>query len=230
MIFPVLKLEKIVQVDDKTRLDGLSSHISPDEADITLIEIEPETAVGFIDVTSTQFLDWQYSSNGDKTVSLRITTDGAPTTITKDLTIISVADDNLFSADSDLIDYEDDILNYVRDGRNSFLDKHRTAQEIILNDLDANEYWKQDGTRYEAADIVDIQEFKQWSIFTTLKVIFRSLSNQNDDLYATKANMYSGRATSAKKRAVFRLDSDGDGSINENTEKENNQVTRLIRG
>jgi hypothetical protein len=230
MIFPVLKTENVVQIDDQTRLDATSSYTSPDETSITLIEIEPETGVGFIDVTSERYLDWQYPSSGTKTVTVRVTTDSTPTTSTKDIEVKTKEEDNLFSLDTDLVNYEDDILSYVRDGRNSFIDKHRTSQEIILNDLDANKFWKEDGTRYTAGDIVDIQEFKQWSIFLTLKVICRSLSNQVDDLWDRKANEYSSRSTSAKKRAVFRLDADGDNEINEKTEKFDNQVARLIRG
>lgn len=230
MIFPTLKTEDVVQLNDKTRLDGTGSYLSPDESAITLIEIEPEASAGYFDVTTNKYLDWQYSTAGLKAATIRITTDSTPTSYAAGITAISVDDDNLFSADTDLVDYEDDILNYIRSGRNSFLDKHRAAQRIILNDLDSNKYWKEDGSRYEAADIVDIQEFKQWSIFLTLKIIFRTLSNAKDDIFDTKSHTYNGRATSAKKRATFRLDFDGDGEISEDTEKISNQVTYLIKG
>ncbi len=83
-IFPNLKLEDIVQINDKTRLDA-SKSFTADEAAVTLVEIEPESAAGFIDITPTvatnskqYFLDWSYSGTSRTvTVSVRITTDGA---------------------------------------------------------------------------------------------------------------------------------------------------------
>jgi len=42
MIFGVLELEKVIQIDDRTRLDASKSYTTPDEGDITLIEIQPE--------------------------------------------------------------------------------------------------------------------------------------------------------------------------------------------
>ena len=88
-IFGVLHLEKTVQENDKTRLDVSQSFASSDEADIILVEVEPFGSNGFIDVTTDLFLDWAYAADGTKTVSVRITTDGAPTTATKDLLVIT---------------------------------------------------------------------------------------------------------------------------------------------
>ena len=56
-IFPNAELEEVVQVDDKTRLDARKSFVSKDEADVTLIEVEPEAGSGFIDVTGSSFKD-----------------------------------------------------------------------------------------------------------------------------------------------------------------------------
>ena len=229
MIFPVLKTEDILQTNDKTRLDGVSTYLAGDEADITLIEIEPFDGAGFIDVTTSKYLDWQYTVSGDVVVSLRVTTDGAPVVTTKTIVVIDPADDNLLSADNDLVAMESDILNWIRPGRSSFLDKHRVARDLILDELDSAQIWKNDGTRYTAADIVDKQEFKEWSRNLTLKVVFESNSNAIDDIFAAKAEKYKTMAISSKTRASYRLDYNQDGEIDEYYEKNDNLSGVLLR-
>lgn len=216
MIFGKIENESIIQVNDKTRLSAIKTYISPDEADITKIEIQPESGADFIDVTENKYLDWSYGLDGEKTITLRVTTDYLPSEFSNNINVVSVADDNLFSGDSDLIEYEDDILSYVRDGRSSFLDKHRAAQMLILDDLDSAQIWKRDGSRFTASDIIDIQDFRRWSIFLTLKIIYESLSNAIDDVFSIKARKYSSMATEAKKRASLRLDVNQDGIISNN--------------
>lgn len=212
MIFPVLELEDVLQVDDKTRLDARKSFISPDEAAITLVEIEPEAAAGFIDVTSNQYLDWQYASDGTKAVTVRITTDGAPVTKSKNIEVVTEADDALFSNDADMLAHEDDILNYVRPGRNSFLDKHRLTQEMIVRWLGDNRIYDTDGNLLTKAAITQVEEVAEWSKFYTLYLIFNSLSNATDDIFAEKASLYKALANDAKNRSAIRLDRDGDGN------------------
>jgi uncharacterized Fe-S cluster-containing radical SAM superfamily protein len=102
MIFPKLKTESIVQVNDKTRIDARDTFLSPDEAAITLLEIQAEIGGQFLDVTGTSYIDWQYDTAQEETITLRVTTDSTPVTITKTLTVISASDDNLFSSDADL--------------------------------------------------------------------------------------------------------------------------------
>jgi hypothetical protein len=217
-IFGNLDLENKIQVSDKTRLDGSASFISKDEASVTLVEIEPEAASGFIDVTGSSakdwFLDWEYSgASRTVTVSVRITTDGAPVTFTDTLDVITVADDTLFSSDGDLIAQEHDILNYVRDGRNSFLNVHRKAQTLImdwLNDLGAV---KRDGTKFDKDDVVDIEEVRKWSESIVLEMIFQDLSNAKDDVFGDKSRLYAGRAGEARNKSFIRLDTNDDGII-----------------
>jgi len=213
MIFPVLKLEDIVQVDDQTRLDARKSYTTPDEASVTLIEIEPDTALGFLDITSQQFLDYQYSTDGDKSVSLRITTDGAPETLTKTLTITTAVDDKLFSSDEELTSHEPDILEYVKPGRNSFLNIHRNAQDRILTWLDEHRINDIDGNRLTKDAIVDIEEVNDWSKFMVLRLIFEGLSNSVEDLFSNKAQMYRELEAIARNRSQIRLDKNGDGDI-----------------
>ena len=218
MIFGNLHLEKIIQTNDKTRLDGSTSYVSKDEAAVTLVEIEPEAASGFIDVTGTTsedwFLDWDYSGiTRQVVVSIRITTDGAPTTHTETLEVITPVDDKLFSSDKDLRTHEPDILKYVVDGRNSFIDVHRRAQELIIAYLDENGYVDDQGDKLTKAAFIDIEEARQWSTFMSLRLIFSGISNAIDDIFADKAKDYQSSEVKARNRMPLRLDTDGDGDI-----------------
>lgn len=217
MIFGKFKLEKTVQVNDKTRLD-CTKLFTIDEAATTLVRIKADTAESYVTVTTDKFLDWQYATAGDKTVSLEVTTDGATQVFTDTLTIISISDDRLFSGDGDLITHEDDILNYVRSGRDSFLDKHRVAQERILTYLNDQRIWDINGVKLTAAAVLHLDEIRDWSKFLTFKIIFGSLSNQKDDVFQDKQKMYGALASNARKSAVLRLDLNGDGSQNTNVD------------
>lgn len=228
MIFVKSEIEDIVQVNDKTRID-VSGCFANGET-ITKYEIRPDTLEDFYDVTSKQYLDWQYSTDGDKTLTVRITGSlSGEESIDFTLPVVSVENDNLFSSDSDLQALEDDILKYIRNGRNSFTDKHREAQRQILDELDSARLWKSDGTRYEASDIVDIQDFKKWSKFLTMSIICESLSNEVNDLWDIKSTKYESMAIKAKSRATLRLDSNSDGVIDEQDEKEDTYSNELVR-
>ena len=154
-IFPVLVAENKLQQYDKTRLDGTKSFISTGEASVTLIEIEPEDGEGFTTVTSDKYLDWAYETTGSKVVTLRVTTDGSPSTRTKTITVVSEADDKLFSKDDELVPHEPDIMNYVPDGRASFINIHRLAQDRIITYLDEKRISDTDGNRLTPSAIID---------------------------------------------------------------------------
>jgi len=223
-IFGNLQLEETVQVDDKTRLNALTTFITPDEAAITLMEIEPLAANGFIDVTTDQLLDWSYSTDETVTVTLRITTDGAPVTFTKTIVIISVVDDKLFSSDAQLLPYEPNILEWVKDGRNSFLDVHRAAQDRIIKWLDENKVWDVNDDPLTKEDIIDISEFNDWSKFMTLKYIFEGISNATDDIFHEKAVRYRELEYHARDRAVIRVDTDNDGDADDDIDTELREI------
>ena len=201
MIFINIKTEPIVQVDDKTRIDVRDCY-SPDGTDITTVEVSFDAEVTWIDVTENRYVDYQFGTSGEKTIVARV---NETDTKTATLLVVTAAVDNLFSKDSDIVPLESNILEFVQDGRSSFIDKHRMAQIEILNELDAAEIWKADGTRYVASDISDIQEFKEWSKYVTLRIIFEDISNAIDDVYANKATAYQTAAINAKKRATLRL-------------------------
>jgi len=228
MLFPVLKLESTVQVDDQTRLDGSKSYVSQDEAALTVIEIDPDGS-GYIDVTSTGYLDYQYATDGDKTVSLRVDNGTTPVVKTYTVSVLSVADDMLFSTDETLTAYEPDILLYVRAGRNSYKDIARRVQTLIVDWLDYNRYWKQGGQRYVKADLVDIQDFVEWSAFWTLQLIYQGLSDKVDDKWSAQATVYRTYAQEACARGTIRLDHNGDGEIDSANDLTDNVSKGLIR-
>lgn len=211
MIFPSLELEGIVQVFDRTRLNASKSFITPDEAIISLIRIKPEASGTFITVTSNKYLDWEYATDGIKVVTVEVTTDGVAVTKDFTLTIITKENDNLWSEDASLVDHEDDITKYIRSGRNSYLDKHRMAQERILAYLDERRIWDSNGDRLTKSSITDIQEVKEWSKFEVLSMIMTSLSNAVDDIFSSRAEKYTELRNQARNRAALRFDSDNDG-------------------
>ena len=220
MIFTTIKTESIVQIGDKTRLI-VDSFISGGSDTITLIEIDPDTSGTFYDITSKSYFDWAYPTEAVVTATVRVTDSGASVdTVTRDINIVSETTDNLFSRDSDLVAYEPDLIKWIQSGRNSYIDKHRAAQIEILGELDANRIWKDNDEPYTASDIVLVAEFTELSKFTTLRIIFEGISNSIDDVFHVKALRYKSLATTAKKRATLRLDSDGDGvaSTSENVD------------
>ena len=228
MIFPVIKTESVVQVNDKTRIDAKSTYTSPDEAAITLFEIEPEASAGFFNVTSSLYLDWQYSTDGDKTITLRVTTDGSPESVTQTISVKSVADDKLFSTDSELLPYEPDILNYVTAGRSSFLDVHRASQQRIIKKMEENGFFLQDGGNITLDQLLDIEEFRDWSRFMTLRLIFEGRSNATDDIFHAKALRYRNLEAEASDRARIKVDLDGDG-VQESEEEISFRSVELLK-
>jgi len=231
-IFPDINTESIIQVNDKIRISAAKTFITKDEAAITLVEIEPHTGDGFIDITNADldelYLDWAYSTDGNKTISLRVTTDGSPVTITKDIVCISVIDDNLFSTDEDLKQHEVSILKFVPRGKNSFNYVHRLAQNEILEQLYKDGYTKTDNTKLTKDEVIRTDELKQWSKYMVLRLIFRDLSNALDDIYDKKSKNYESAEHMWRTKAILKLDFNGDG-VQTEYEAANITTRRLVR-
>jgi hypothetical protein len=218
-IFGILDLEPTVQVDDKTRLSAIQSFISKDESGVTLVEVEPEAASGFIDVTGTSsddwYLDWSYSgtSSRTETVSLRITTDGAPVTFTKDLQILTAIDDNLFSGDAGILDHETELKSLLPEGKSSFLYVHRKAKQLILDWFNEMGYIDFSAEKLTDAAFVEKEEVRKMSELWTLSLIYKDLSNSVGDKFDQKSIMYSSKLQDSRRRLKYRLDLNGDGNI-----------------
>lgn len=217
-IFPIIECDSVVQENDKFRIDASKSYISKGENPITLVEIEPDTGLGFIAVQGLPvanknfFLDWQYDSAGDKTVSVRITTDGAPVTVTKTVVCVTEAEDKLFSNDQDLEEIENKILKYVPDGRSSFKYMHRRAQKEMIAYLNKCGWKKYDQTDITKDDFIDVEQVRYWSTYLTLRLIFKDISNQPNDVFEQKSKMYENQEHRWREIAALRLDLDGSGT------------------
>lgn len=223
-IFPLIETEPIIQVNDKTRLNCIKSFVSKDEPAVTLVELEPNTGDGYINITGSApinsknwYLDWSYSTDGTKTVNLRITTSGAPVIFSKTLTVITEANDKLWSSDSDLIAIEPDIMNWVRPGRATFLDYHRMSQTRILEWLDNLKIWNKDGEKFTKDDInlvMAYDDLKRISSYWALELIFGGLSNKTDDVFNEKMKQYrNSRRELCGDRSRIRADYDKSGTV-----------------
>ncbi|MDH3324067.1 MAG: hypothetical protein OEL89_00350 [Candidatus Peregrinibacteria bacterium] len=175
-MFAVLNFESILRVNDKTRLDASGSY----GGTITQLEIETDTAAGYIDVTTDGYLDFEYSTAGTKAVTVRV---NGVDTKSYDIEVLAAVDDIHFSNDQDLLQHRGEILRFTKDGRNSFLDKHRLSRDLIMEYINQSGIKKTDLTDYAVSDIVNLNEVKQWSVFMTLSLIMQEMSNQIDDIF-----------------------------------------------
>ena len=236
MIFPSLQHENVVQLKDKTRFDANESFTTQDET-ITNVEIQPEDMAGFFSVYDSSdpnnmnemwFLDWAYETDGEKTISVRVTTATGDKTETYTISAVTQADDKLFSNDGDLYGFEPMLKRYLPEGKNSFKYAHRAAQQKIIAYLDEQRIWKRDGAKFTKDDLINLDEFKYWSIFQTLLIVFESSQLSRDDIFQEKREQYDQDMRNARNRGSLRLDFNGDGTQTE-YEKNNNVTTRLIR-
>lgn len=238
MLFPKLTFETVLQSEEKTRLDASLSFATDDEV-ITDVLIEANTGDGFISVFNggkrdKWFLDWAYEVDGLITPSVKLVTSlGDKTKIyTSGIIVLTQDEDALFSDDNDLIPFETDILKYLPKGKNSYIYAHRKAQERILAFLDEQRIWKLDSSRYTKQDIIDLDgefkdQFKQWSTFQTLVIIFENLQSANADIFQEKKSEYEKLMLQARNRASLRLDQDGNSIIDPTPY--NIRTTTLVR-
>lgn len=222
-IFPSLEVEPIVQVNDRTRLNASKSFATPDAGSISKVEIDPGTG-SFLDITPTDptdsslyHLDYAFATAGTKTIQCRITCgSNGPTTVSKTLSAVTEASDQLFSADSDLQVAESDILKYVQAGRNTFKNVHRAAQDEIIRYFDEQGYVDANGVPLTKAAVIDNNEVRLWAKFMVLRMIFEDLSNTSEDKFEKKAAYYQEKEVVHRGKSLIRLDIDGDGQTDVN--------------
>lgn len=220
-IFPVIEADEVVQVDDKFRISAAKSYVAKGTDAITNVEIEPDAGAGFVSVFAPRvadwFLDWQYDSEGDKIITCRITSGVSPNEVVESTSLtlecLSSLEDKLLSSDQDLVAIESKILSWVPVGRNSFKYAHREAQRQILEWLWTNGFTKIDGSRITTEEILDIEEFRFWSRYVTLRLIFNDLSNAVDDIFDKKSKAYKNEEFLWRNKAALKLDWNGDGEI-----------------
>lgn len=217
-IFIDAKVEPVVQVDDRLRIDVSDTLIPKGETAPTSVKIKPEASGSFIEVYSSKqsewWLDWVYLTAGSKVVSVEIDNG---TVFSKDFAVevVTSATDSLFSSDQDLFNIEPDLIKYLPKGKSSFLWMHRKAQAEILEQLYKDGFLGSDGEKLTKAEILDVSEVKQWSTYMTLRSIFRFLSNQSDDVFDKKSKEYQNLEHMWRNLAVLKIDIDRSGALDD---------------
>lgn len=226
-IFPLLKSEDIVQAGDRIRFSASESFASgAGEGTITKVEIQPSADDDFADVfvedrEEKWYLDWLYTTAGEKQVTLRVTTtipatETDPEVITaadvmKTITVKTAAAEKLFSSDADLRVLEPDIQKWLPPGYSSWNHVHRQAQRNILDWLDEIRVFNVDGSAITVDSLGNREQVRRLSTMIALSMIFGQLSNQVADVFDAKAVEYNKRATTARNLNYLELDVDGTG-------------------
>ena len=231
-LFPELKTDPVVQINDRIRLDASLSFSNAGDS-IAQVEIEAESGVsGYVDVTnagdpSQWFLDWKYAGSS-RQIQANCRLNGTEV-FSFDIQLLTASDDYLFSEDKDILTIESELLNFLPQGRSSYIYQHRKARDLILDDFNIQGVTDADGNALTKEDFADLNEVREWAAFKTLSIIYFDLSNSVDDVFDRKSNMYKNRAFKSKDRAFIRVDRNNDGTIDQNTEGVNMQTRRLYR-
>ncbi len=220
-IFGVIKSDDKVFTGDKLRIDVSGSFLAPALVFATIShEISVDSGVTWYNVTAKKYVDWIFTTAGTKTISLRLTTTLPSTqTFTKDITVLNLATQNLFSSDFDLYAHEPEIDTYLPKKWSSWNVVHLRAQDWIIDMLDEKGIFAEDGSKYTVADILDKQQVKQLSTYKTLQFIFEGNSNVVGDLYSIKAAKYEQLSNTKSSRSQLALDYNKDtvSQVNEKT-------------
>ena len=115
----------------------------------------------------------------------------------------------------------------VKNGRNTFLSEHRQARDNILDYLDEQRIWDQDGNRLTKDALTAAEDLKAWAKYETLVIIAEGNSNAIDDIFGDKARRWSVKRDESRSRGALRLDRDGDDITDE--VKLDNRTSALIR-
>jgi hypothetical protein len=207
-VFGIIKCDEKVFVADKIRLDARESFIAPGLTYATLShEISVDAGVTWYNISDKKYVDWLFSTAGTKTISLRLsTTEPASYTFTKDVVVLDVVTQKLFSNDSDLYKYETEIDQYLPKKWSSWNMIHLAAQEWIMDWLDEKRITDINGDKYVVDDIMDAQQVKQLSCYKALEFIYESNINIPDDLYTKKRDKYRTLANEKASKAQLSLD------------------------
>jgi hypothetical protein len=231
MIFLNCIKEDLVQVNDKTRIDVSKSFVSG--SSITGISIKPSEDDVAISVFNTNqerwYLDWAYSSDGEKTITVQAT-DGT-NTVSQNFTInvITAIEDNLYSNDSQIFAIESELKRYIPQGRNSYINIHREAQSRILNYLDRKRIWQDNGEPYTKTQINLHGELQKWSLYEAMLMIYTDLLISVGDKFAEKVNEYKSLRNYERDRGAIRIDKNNNGIIDQGSEIQELKSFRLIK-
>lgn len=232
MIFLNCLRETIVQVNDRTRIDVSKSFIA-NNSPITDIKIEPDSGAGLISVFNTNqdkwFLDWAYTTPGEKTITVEATDGSNTVSQTFKVLALSEEDDFLYSTDEQVFTLESELRKYIPPGRNSYKNIHREAQARILNFLDRKGIWQLNGDPYTKKQVNLKGELSNWSLYEALFIIYTDLFISVGEKFAEKVNQYKELRNIERERSSIRIDRNGNGSIEPSSEAQDLRSVRMIK-
>mgnify|MGYP000896943990 FL=1 len=144
----------------------------------------------------------------------------------------------VYSDDQDLNTVYPGVLNYKHSGEASFILRHEAARDRIVQDVRNRGFRKVgvSGTtmlrryaNYDAWDVLDVSEVKEWAKYLALENIFSSLQSTEDGLYKQKAEEYRELAQEARAAFYLTLDQDDDGVADAGESSMDISSRRLVR-
>lgn len=144
----------------------------------------------------------------------------------------------VYADDQDLNTVYPGVLNYKHSNEVSFILRHEAARDRIVQDVRNRGHRKVTpaGTtmlrryaNYDAWDVLDVSEVKEWAKYLALENIFSSLQSTEDGLYKQKAEEYRELAQEARAAFYLTLDQDDDGVADSNESSMDISVRRLVR-
>jgi uncharacterized protein YktA (UPF0223 family) len=210
-LFGLIKCDDKVFTGDKLLVDVSGSFLAPGLVFATIShEISFDAGVTWIDISSTKKINWIFSTSGTKLITLRLnSTVPSTATFTKSVTCLNLTTQGLFSNDSDLYGYETEIDQYLPKKWSSWNLVHLKAQEWIVDWLDEKRLFKEDGTKYQAADILDVEQVKQLSCAKVLELIYESNINTVGDVFTVKRDKYKEMVQEKASKSQIALDFNG---------------------
>lgn len=182
---------------------------------LPILNINPKPGYGDSEFSSITTVTGKRVRQMPKEVTVEIGDGVTLETSVKYIQILDKEGDALFSSDQNIQAHRYDILNFLPAGRNSFLNVHRRAQDLILADLDEDGHIDIDGEPLTLAAVVDAEEFRQWSTAMVLRIIHDENSNSPEDDFDTKARGFESMEKKHRNRAILRVDTDNDGKADD---------------
>lgn len=235
MIKILKRVDSIVQVNDKFRIDVSQSLRSPNEAAIDHVKIKPQGEADFITVgdtldPETWYLDWVFDTTGSKTFDIEIKAGAVTVTDSGTIEVKTAASERLFATDADLLIHEHDILKWVPRGRSSWNHVHREVQTKIMFEIEKSRIVNNDSSKVTLEQVLDIEQFRQWAQFKALAIIFNGINNSVDDVFIAKTKEYAKKDFEGREWAMNKLviDTNKNGTEEKN-ERRDHRTTVLVK-
>ena len=186
------------------------------------------TRSGFIQIDKGAYDSWEQNEI-DSTTMYWLKMDVADTTSEMVFNFVGL----MFSDDASL-EWENPYINDTEMllGNPNHLGFHMAARDEIIRNLCSKSYYKvKDGqkARIVAWDLLDIQQVRQASIFSTLSKIYFNLSDSSDDHWMQKSEKYKQMYEEAIKLAYLTLDTNDDGETSQSENMATSTSVRLFR-